>query len=80
MRKSCSKLRAYCSQASTLDPLTLVNKIKHSLKTNSWSQFGGNPPRTHSVGRFLDRVKLHIQVGQESDATEQLYKEIDRTI
>lgn len=74
------RIVAYCKSARLsreLDPITLISKIRQG-RNKQFASTGDCPYTNTAISRFLDRVILHLLVGQESDATEVLYKEIDK--
>jgi hypothetical protein len=72
------RIVTYCKlvkKSGGLDPITVVGKLRQGIR-KSW---GGNDVNINAaVSRFLDRVTLHLFISQDSDATETLYKEIDK--
>jgi hypothetical protein len=74
------RIAAHCKAAKlsgNLDPITIVGKLRQG-RHNSFAATGDSIFMNALVSRFLDRVTLHLLVAQPSDATETLYKEIER--
>ena len=74
------RIAKYCKDAKLsrgLDPIILIGKIRQG-RLRSFALIGDSLPIQIAASRFLDRVTLHLLVGQPSDATESLYREIDR--
>jgi hypothetical protein len=72
-----SRISDYCQRyKGTLEPLALIGKLKYTHR--SPCSMGDNLAKREAVTRFLDRVTLHLLINQPSDATETLYKEIDK--
>ena len=72
------RIVTYCKlvkKSGGLDPITIVGKLRQGVR-KTW---GGEDTNINSaVSRFLDRVTLHLFISQDSDATETLYREIDK--
>ena len=79
-RPNYKRIAAYCKNAGIsrdLDPITLIGKLRQG-NHKQFVSTGDCPYSKIAISRFLDRVTLHLLVGQSSDATETLYKEIDK--
>jgi hypothetical protein len=77
------RITAHCKAAKlagNLDPIVIVGKLRQGkrVRYNAFAATEDTHPLNGMVSRFLDRVTLHLLVGQDSDATETLYREIDK--
>jgi hypothetical protein len=77
-RQLYPRISAHCKKAKlsgNLDPITIIGKLRQGVR-KTWEEGGINV--NNAVSRFLDRVTLHLFISQDSDATQTLYKEIDK--